>query len=67
MSETDPRHKELVEWLNSQGHDEHQISLILAKLAEYDNQTLHESLFDSISNGNFDIASLIEDALADES
>jgi len=46
-SRQDPRHKELVEWLKSQGHDDRQIERIVAKVVEYDNRTLHESIFDS--------------------
>ena len=65
MSDSDPRHDELVEWLRSQGHSDVAIRRILAKVAEYDSQTAHESLFDSIDNGSFDIASIIDDALSD--
>jgi len=66
MTINDPRHQELVEWLKSQGHSDPQIERILAKVAEYDNQTLHESIFDSIDSGDFDIAKLIDEALSDE-
>lgn len=66
MTENDPRHQELIDWLKSQGHSDLQIGRILAKVAEYDNQTLHESIFDSIDTGDFDIASLIDEALSDE-
>lgn len=67
MSEQDPRHDELVDWLKSQGHSDQQIERILTKVAEYDKQTTHESIFDSIDSGDFDIASLIDEALSDES
>lgn len=63
----DPRHQELIEWLRSQGHNDQQIELILAKVEDYDNQTMHESIFDSIDNGAFDIAALIDEALEEES
>lgn len=66
MTDNDPRHQELVQWLESQGHSDLQIRRILAKVAEYDSQTLHESIFDSIDSGDFDIAKLIDEALADE-
>ena len=39
---------------------------ILEKLEAYDAQTTHESVFDSINSGKFDIAALIEEALADD-
>ncbi len=67
MLENDPRHKELLEWLKSQGHNDEQIARIMAKVAEYDSRTTRESLFDSIDSGRFDIQSLIDDALTDES
>ncbi|MEM8947040.1 MAG: hypothetical protein AAGD11_17830 [Planctomycetota bacterium] len=66
MSEQDPRHHELIEWLKSQGHNAAQIERILAKVAEYDSQTTHESIFDSIDSGDFDIASLIDEALDEQ-
>ena len=66
MSSTDPRHEELVTWLTEQGHSSEQIEKILAKLQEYDDQTMHESLFDSISSGKFDIASIIQEALGEQ-
>ena len=66
MTADDPRHHELVEWLKSQGHSDQQIQRILAKVEDYDSQTMHESIFDSIDSGDFDIASLIDEALADD-
>ena len=63
MSAEDPRHQELVEWLREQGHNPDEIEKILAKVAEYDAQTLHESVFDSISRGHFDLSAIIEEAL----
>ena len=65
MSTEDPRHAELISWLKGAGHSESEIEKILAKLAEYDAQTMHESVFDSIETGKFDIASLIQEALGD--
>ena len=67
MTVNDPRHHELIKWLQSQGHTEQQIQRILDKVAEYDQQMMHESIFDSIDSGDFDLASLIDEALADES
>ena len=67
MVDRDPRQKELVDWLRSQGHDDAQIDRILAKVDKYDNQTMHESIFDSIDSGDFDIQSLIDEALGEES
>ena len=64
MFAKDPRHQELVEWLRDQGHSPSKIEKILAKVEEYDAQTLHESVFDSIDRGDFDISSIIEEALS---
>ena len=62
-ADNDSRQQELVEWLRQQGHSQQEIDRILAKVAEYDAQTLHESVFDSIDKGIFDIASIIDEAL----
>lgn len=66
MSAEDPRHQELVEWLREQAHSPDQIEKILAKVAECDAQTLHESIFDSISRGQFDLSSIIKEALGED-
>lgn len=63
MSEIDPRQHELAEWLREQGHSAEQIDKILAKVAEYDARMLHESIFDSISRGHFDLGTIIREAL----
>lgn len=59
------RHAQLIAWLQDQGHGEEQIQRILAKVAEYDERTVHESVFDSIETGAFDLSKIIEEALAD--
>lgn len=66
MSANDPRHQELVEWLREQGHNPDEIGKILAKVAEYDAQTLHESVFDSIGRGHFDLSKIIKEALGED-
>jgi SOS response regulatory protein OraA/RecX len=63
MSAEDPRHQELIGWLREQGHNPDEIEKILAKVAEYDAQTFHESVFDSISRGHFDLSAIIKEAL----
>lgn len=59
------RHAQLVTWLEDQGHGKAEIEKILAKLDEYDNNTIHESVFDSIDSGHLDLAALIKEALQD--
>ena len=66
MSSADPRQQELVEWLREQGHTPPEIEKILAKVAEYDARTLHESIFDSINRGDFNVETIIREALGDE-
>lgn len=62
----DPRHAELVAWLSERGHPPDEIAKILAKVADYDARTINESIFDSIDAGDFDLSSLIKEALGDE-
>lgn len=66
MSDIDPRQQELVGWLREQGHTPDQIEKILAKVAEYDARTLHESIFDSLSRGDFDVGMIIREALDED-
>ncbi|MEN0110535.1 MAG: hypothetical protein AAF805_07400 [Planctomycetota bacterium] len=61
----DQRHAQLVAWLQDRGHSAEEIDRILAKVAEYDDRTARESVFDSIETGGFDLQGLIDEALAD--
>lgn len=63
MPTEETRHAQLVAWLQDQGHGEEQIEKILAKVAEYDKRTVHESVFDSIESGAFDLGTIIQEAL----
>ena len=65
MAEELEKQAELIGWLEQQGHTPEQIEKIMAKVAEYDKKTMHESVFDSISDGSFDISKLIEEALGE--
>jgi hypothetical protein len=64
-TDDDPRQAELVAWLTERGHSPEEITKILAKVAQYDAQTVNESVFDSIESGAFDIAKVIEEALGE--
>lgn len=55
---------QLIAWLEDQGHSAEEIEKILAKVKEYDSRTAHDSVFDSIGAGRFDLQKLIEEALA---
>lgn len=61
------RHEQLVAWLHNEGHSDADIEKILAKLREYDERTVHESVFDSIERGSFDMAAIIKEALGEDS
>ena len=60
------RQAELIAWLQSQGYFQHEIDKILQKVAEYDEQTVHESVFDSIDSGALDLAAIVKEALEQE-
>ena len=66
MSRHDPRQQQLVDWLREQGHGDEQIDRILAKVNEYDAQTVHESIFDSIDAGTIDLGAIVQEALDEE-
>jgi hypothetical protein len=59
----DPRHAELIAWLRERGHSPEEIAKILAKVNQYDSDTLSGSIFDSIGRGDFDIGAIIDEAL----
>jgi hypothetical protein len=59
----DPRHTELIAWLSDRGHSPEEVAKILAKVDEYDSDTVSGSIFDSIGRGDFDIAAIIDEAL----
>jgi hypothetical protein len=61
MSES--ANEQLITWLQEQGHSPAEVDKIMAKVAEYDAQTLHESIFDSISSGTIDIEKIVREAL----
>jgi len=65
MSDELSKQAELIDWLRQRGHTPGEIDKILAKIAEYDEKTIRESIFDSIDDGTFDMASLIKEALSD--
>jgi hypothetical protein len=62
---------ELTEYLRGLGQTDAEIEKILARVRQYELETQHDSIMDSIGNGTLDLAALIRDALgegdADES
>ncbi|MEO0532194.1 MAG: hypothetical protein AAF266_16735 [Planctomycetota bacterium] len=63
---SDHQHAQLIAWLEDRGHTSDEIDRILAKVKEYDERTVHESVFDSIESGAFDLAKVIDEALSDD-
>ena len=47
--------------LTEQGLNQSEIDLVYLKLHEYDRRTMHESVFDSIENGTFNLQQIIEE------
>ena len=62
----DTQHAQLIAWLEEQGHTPAEIDKIMAKVAEYDARTMHESIFDSIDSGTIDIEQIVREALEQE-
>ena len=54
--------RELILALQERGLDEAEIQQILAELKEYDQRTLHSSVFESIESGSFDILAKVREA-----
>ena len=57
---------ELTEYLRGLGHTEAEIEKILVRVRQYEFETLHDSVMDSIGNGTFDLAALIKEALGED-
>jgi hypothetical protein len=53
----------IADWLRNQGYAEEEIQKILAKLADYDHQTLSDAVYDSIGGGGQTLDQIIRDVL----
>lgn len=60
---TDPWQEPLTDVLQEMGHSDEEIRKILLRVAEYDRDTAHDSIMDSIGSGEIDLAALIKEAL----
>jgi hypothetical protein len=56
---------ELVEYLRTEGHTDQEIDKILVRVRQYEFETQHDSVMDSIGAGTFDLAAIIKEALAE--
>jgi hypothetical protein len=54
----------VVEWLKQRGYRDDEIAKIMARLADHDDKTVHESVFDSIGRGSMTLDDIIRQALA---
>ncbi len=50
----------LIHLLTQEGHSWPEIQSVLQELREHDNQTMRESVFNSIESGTFDLSAIIE-------
>ena len=57
---------EINHWLLEKGYSQGEVEKILAALDAYDQHTHRESLFEDLSSGDFDIDSIIDEALKEE-
>jgi hypothetical protein len=53
----------IADWLRKQGYAEEEIQKILAKLADYDHQTLTDAVYDSIGEGGQTLDQIIQGVL----
>lgn len=58
---------ELIVYLKDEGYNQSDIEKILAKLRKYDSSVFRDSVFDAIETGGFDLRSLVDEALGNES
>jgi hypothetical protein len=64
MSES-PSNPAIVEFLQQRGYTEEEIARILARLADHDDKTVRDALFDSIGKGSLDLDAIIREVLKD--
>ena len=63
MSDGNDNEQQLVDYLKQRGHSQADIDKILKRLADHDEQTFRQSVFDSIEGGSFDLEAIIKEAL----
>ncbi len=55
----------LLEHLRKQGLDQCEMDLVMAKLHDHDRRTVHQSVFDSIENGTFNLQAIVAEVKAE--
>ena len=58
-------YEELIAYLRNEGHSEVDIDKIMVRVRQYEFETQHDSVMDSIGAGTFDLAAIIKEALAE--
>ena len=56
----------LTEMLKQMGHSDEEIAKILARVAQYDEETSRDSVMDSLGTGTLNLDALIQEALGEE-
>ena len=56
---------ELTEYLRGLGQTDAEIQKIIVRVRQYEVETQHDSIMDSIGNGTLDLAALIKEALGE--
>ena len=56
-------YEELTDYLRAEGHSDVEIEKILVRVRQYELETQHDSIMDSIGNGTLNLSALIKEAL----
>lgn len=59
--------EDLLNHFKSQGLSQTEIDKIFEKLQEYDSSVFRQSIFDAIETGSFDLRSVIDEAMGEDS
>jgi hypothetical protein len=60
-----PVNPAITEWLQQKGYSSEEIARIMARLADYDDKTVRDAVFDSIGQGSMTLDAIIREALQD--
>lgn len=56
-------YKDLTDILKAKGHSDEEVTKIVHRVKEYDLETQHDSVMDSLDGGGFNLDAIIEEAL----
>ena len=66
MSTPDQDSDQLAAFLHDEGYTPAEIQRVLERLDDFDSRTTHESVFDSIAAGSFDLHGMIKQILEED-